>query len=62
VLEWDAQGAGGVIDPEGAQGKFRCCVEGYGLVRTIGDQWTVGLDDLVNLVTNLGDSMILRAL
>ena len=31
-------------------------------MRTIGDQWTVGLDALVNLVTNLGDSMILRAL
>jgi len=49
VLEWDAQGAGGVIDPEGAQGKFRCCVEGYGLVRTIGDGWRVGLGDPVGL-------------
>ena len=28
---------------------FGCCVEGRGLVRTIGDGWMVGLDDLVGL-------------
>ena len=28
---------------------FRHCVEGRGLVRTIGDRWLVGLDDLVGL-------------
>jgi len=32
-----AQGGGGVSDPGGVQGTFGCCVEGHGLVRTIGD-------------------------
>ena len=27
----------------------RCCAEGHGSLRTIGDRWTVGLDDLVGL-------------
>jgi len=26
-----------------------CCAEGHGLLRTIGDRWTVGLGDLVGL-------------
>ena len=33
----------------GVQGMFRCCVEEHGLERTIGDKWTLGLDDLVGL-------------
>jgi len=37
---------GGVTDPGGVQGTFRCCVEGHGLVRIIGDRRIVGLDDL----------------
>ena len=36
---------------------FRRCVERHGLVRTIGDRWTVGLDDLVGLFQSY-DSMI----
>ena len=31
------------------QGTFGCCVEGHGLVRTIGDGWMVGLDHPVGL-------------
>ena len=42
MLEWAAQGGGGVTDPGGIQGMFRRCVEGHGLVGTIGDRWTVG--------------------
>ena len=49
MMEGAAQGGGGVSDPGGVQGTFRCCVEGCGLVRTIGDWWTVGLDDLGGL-------------
>ena len=47
--EWAAQGGGGVTDPGGVQGTFGCCVEGYGLARTIGDRWMVGLDGLIGL-------------
>ena len=36
-------------DPGGVQGTFGRCVEGDCLVKTIGDGWTVGLDDLVGL-------------
>ena len=50
ALEWAAQRGGGVTDPGGVQGTFACCVEGRGLVRTIGDGWDVGLDDLVGLL------------
>jgi len=28
---------------------YRCCVEGQGLVRTTGDRWTAGLEDLAGL-------------
>ena len=49
MLEWAAQNCGGVINPGGIQGTFRYCVEGHGLERTIGERWTVGLDDLVDL-------------
>jgi len=45
VLEWAAQGDGGVTVPGGVQETFRCGTEGHGLVRNIGDRWTVGLDD-----------------
>jgi len=30
-------GSGEVTGPGGVQGTFRCCVEGHGLERTIGD-------------------------
>jgi len=49
VLQWASQGGGGVTDPGGVQGMFACCVEGRGLVRTIGGRWTVGLDDPVGV-------------
>ena len=48
MLEWADQGGGGVTDPGGSR-TFRCCVEGHGLVRPIGDRWMLGLDDLVSL-------------
>ena len=49
ALEWAAQGGGGVTDPAGVQGTFGRCVEGRGLVRTIGDGWMVGLGGPVGL-------------
>ena len=49
MLEWAAQGGGGVTNPGGVQGTFGRCVEGYGLVRTIGYGRMVGLDDPVGL-------------
>ena len=49
TLEWAAQRAGGVTDPGGVQRAFGCCVEGHGLVRTIGEGRMVGLDDPVGL-------------
>ena len=49
-MEWAAHGGGGVTDPGGVQGTFGFRVEGYGLVRTIGNRWTVGLDDLTGLL------------
>ena len=45
-LEWAAQGAGGVTVPGGVQEMLRCCTEGHGLVGSVGERWTVGLDDL----------------
>ena len=48
-MEWAAQGGGGVSDPGGIQAAIGHCVEGRGLVRTIGDGWTVGLGDPVGL-------------
>ena len=44
-----AQSGGGVTDAGGVQRVFGCCVEGHGLVRTIGDVQMVGLDDPVGL-------------
>ena len=49
ALEWAAQGGGGVTVSGGVQEKFRCCIEGHGLVGNIGDIWTVGLNDLGGL-------------
>ena len=49
MLEWAAQGSGGVTIPGGAQKTFRCCTEGDGLVGNISDSWMVGLDDLRGL-------------
>ena len=43
------RGGGGVTVPGGVQEMFICCTEGHGLVRTIGDRWTAGLDDLGDL-------------
>ena len=42
ALEWAAQRGGGVTDPGGVQRAFRCCVEGHGLARTIGEGQTNG--------------------
>ena len=41
-----AQGGGEVTVPGSVQGMFRCCTEGYGLVRNIGDRWMDELNDL----------------
>ena len=49
MLEWAAQGGGGVTDTGGIQETLRCCTEGHGLVGSIGDRWMVGLDDLRGL-------------
>jgi len=37
VLEWAVQGSDGDTNPGGVQGTFGHCVEGHGLMRTIGD-------------------------
>ena len=58
ALEQAVQGGGGVTDPRGVQGMFRCCVEERDLVRTIGDRWTVG-QMILQIFTNVGDFMIL---
>jgi len=50
ALEWAAQGGGGVTDPGGVQGTFGRCVEGHGLMRSIGDGWMVGLGDPVGIL------------
>ena len=42
ALEWAAQRGGGVTDHGGVQRVFGCCVEGHGLVRTIGEGRTSG--------------------
>ena len=34
---------------QGTFGTFGCCVEGHGLMRTVGDGGMVGLDDPVGL-------------
>ena len=49
VLEWAAQGGGGLTVPGGIQGTFRCCTEKHGLVGNNGDRWKVGLDGPVGL-------------
>lgn len=45
MLEWTAQGSGGVSVPGGVQELFRCGTEGCGLVGSTGGGWVVGLDD-----------------
>jgi len=49
VLEWTAQGGGGVNIPGGVQEAFKYCSKGHNLGRNIGDRWKVGLDDLRGL-------------
>lgn len=38
-------GGGGVADPGGVGGTFRCCAEGRGLMGAVGDGCVVGLGD-----------------
>ena len=40
---------GEVADLRGAQETFGCCTEGHSLVRSIGNRWMAGLDDLGGL-------------
>jgi len=54
VLEWAAQGCGGVTDPGGVKEMFSCCTEGDGLVGNTGDRWTVVLDDVRGMNLRLG--------
>ena len=59
MLEWAAQGGGGVTDCGGVQETFRCCTEGHGLI----GNWkleTGGWVDwmVLEVFSNLGDSMI----
>jgi len=49
ALQWAAQRGGGVTEPCGVQRAFGCCVEGHGLVITIGEGRMVGLGDPVGL-------------
>jgi len=49
VLAQTAQGDSGVTVPRGVLEKFRCGIEGCGLVGNIGDRLVVGLDDLRGL-------------
>ena len=49
MLEWAAQGGGGITNPVGIQEMFRRCTEGHGLVGNTGGSWMVGLDDLGGL-------------
>ena len=49
MLKWAAQGGGEVTVPGGVPEMFRCGTERCGLVRNIGNRWTVGLDDLRGL-------------
>ena len=48
-VERGSQGGAGVTNPGGVQGMFGHCVEGHGLVRSIGDRRILGLGDLVGL-------------
>jgi len=52
-----------VTEAGNVQGTFGRCVEGCGLVRTLGDGWMVGLDGLVGLFPpwQFYDSMIATA-
>ena len=57
-MEQAPQGCGGVTTPGGVQEAFRCCTEGHGLVGSITDRWSVGLDNLKGL-SILDNSIIL---
>jgi len=46
VLEWAAQGGGGVTVPGGVEQTFTCCTERHGIVGNTGGRWMIGLDDL----------------
>ena len=58
ALAQAAQGGRGVTNQGGVQEAFTCCTERYGLVRNIGDRWTVEDNDR-EVFSNLSDSMIL---
>ena len=46
MLEWAAQGRGGVTNPGVVQGTLRHSVEGHSSVRTFGDRQMVGVNNL----------------
>ena len=46
MLEWAAQGGGGVTIPGGVQEMCRCGTKQHDLVDNIGGRWTAGLGDL----------------
>ena len=55
VLEWAAQGGGGVTNPGGVQGMCRCGTKERGLVGNIGGRW---FDQIVlEVFFKLSDSM-----
>ena len=39
------------------QETFVCCTEGHCLVGSVGGRWMVGLDNILEVFSNLGDSM-----
>ena len=49
ALERAPQEGGGVYITEGVQETFRCCTEGYCLMRATGDRWMIGLYGLGGL-------------
>ena len=49
MLQWAAQGGGGVAVPGGVQEVFQCCTDRHGLVGNTGGRRMVGLDGLGGL-------------